>query len=135
MLVDGEAQVARRGNKVAIAEEIHTVDVALDEHAWRIGQVKPELRAGDRNRRQQRGGGRNRGMMNSIAGDLGGGLNRSRRIKHIELDSKSKMAALSPENVVLVAHAIHRRVQIALCRQTSLEGLTLKHDRATENRL
>jgi hypothetical protein len=108
MPVDGETYVACRGDKVSIAEEIHTVDIAFDEDARRIGQVIAELRAGNRNRRQQRSGSRRGGVMHPVASDLCCRIDGSMRVKEIDLSCEPEMSAFSPDNVVLIARSVHR---------------------------
>ena len=67
-------------------------------------------------------------MMHTFARDLRGRTDGSCGIKHVELDPESEMSTPSPDDIVLIAEPVERRIQTALGRKTILEGLTLERN-------
>ena len=125
MLGKGQSDIASCRHEVAVAEEIHSINVPFDEDAWRVRQVEAELRASDRNGSEKRLTGGDSRLVRTVTRGLRRSTYFSCGIENVDLHGNTKMTTFPADDVVLVAGSDPKRMEVALHNRTDVDGLAI----------
>lgn len=117
---------------MAVAEEIHSIEVPFDENAGRVCQIQAEFRTADRKGSKERVASGDSRLVDAGSGDLRCRADFRGAIEKVELDGDTKMTAFPADDVELIAGGDLKDVEIAVDDRTCGNRIAVPDDVAAQ---